>query len=746
MTAIPAFAALSLVWGIMLAAPWANAAAQAINIAVVASVSGPSEFAGHGLVDAVRFAVDEANAAGGSPVFELKVYDDTSDEKKVREVARQAASTDTLIVIGPASSNLALAACPIFAEAGLADIDATAHADEVTNNATTFRTVMSTGQIGDGVANYLGRILKANHAMVIYKDNGYGRPVATYFKQAADRLGISATYQPYASPAQREDAVRLALANPDQPPLVLGMTYEDAAPALITLRRQGYKGIILGTTTMARGSFVDLFSKEPEERQTKGYFTNGAYAVSPMILDSANAETLAFADRFQKRYGREPSWESVQGYDAARLAMAALRAVLASGSETGADQQSRRKAVCAYLASRNSPANALTGLTGPLWFTPGRFCQQAVRMGRFHAGVFESAPVQIVPVTTPDPSELADGSVFELEPQRFARLQRVVYTGIYINEVPYVDLSKSSFGADFYLWLRFAKEAGPNSPDPTDIIFPNLLSGGVDQAHPAEQYEMTDGTEYRLWRVQGEFRNDFDLHRYPFDRQSLSLSLSNARAAADRIVYVLDRRSSLGQPHTPSVTVNPVGTPSLAASTAFRNLTQWDSLGANQRRENLVTESALGDLRRVGAESYRELSGFLVTVELQRRAVATLAKTLLPLFLMTGIMFASLYFPAALVKEKVTVAITGALSGAVLLTAINTQLGGVGYTIAAEYVFYVFFCLSLLCIVAVLSAERFRAASKPGGAVAVDHWARRIFLLAVLVTVVVVGFALARAG
>ena len=45
------------------------------------------------------------------------------------------------------------------------------------------------------------------------------------------------------------------------------------------------------------------------------------------------------------------------------------------------------------------------------------------------------------------------------------------------------------------------------------------------------------------------------------------------------------------------------------------------------------------------------------SVDVRRRVVATLAKTLLPLGLMALIMFASLYFPTALVKEKVTVAI-----------------------------------------------------------------------------------------
>jgi hypothetical protein len=77
---------------------------------------------------------------------------------------------------------------------------------------------------------------------------------------------------------------------------------------------------------------------------------------------------------------------------------------------------------------------------------------------------------------------------------------------------------------------------------------------------------------------------------------------------------------------------------------AFRNLTQWEPVAASERRENLVTDSALDDPRRVGVQSYRELSGFQVTVGAQRRALATLAKTLMPLLLMTLIMFASLYF------------------------------------------------------------------------------------------------------
>ncbi len=111
---------------------------------------------------------------------------------------------------------------------------------------------------------------------------------------------------------------------------------------------------------------------------------------------------------------------------------------------------------------------------------------------------------------------------------------------------------------------------------------------------------------------------------------------------------------------------------------------------------------------------------------------------------MALIMFASLYFPVALVKEKITVAITGALSGAVLLASINSQLGNVGYVIAIEYVFYVYFTLCLLCIVAVLSAERLRAAGRQQMAVAVERSAHYAFVLGLAGTVLIGTIAFAR--
>ena len=170
---------------------------------------------------------------------------------------------------------------------------------------------------------------------------------------------------------------------------------------------------------------------------------------------------------------------------------------------------------------------------------------------------------------------------------------------------------------------------------------------------------------------------------------------------------------------------------------AFRNLTQWEALHTRQRRDVLVTDSALGDPGLVGVELVRELSGYRMEVNVRRLTASTLAKTLLPLGIMTLIMFASLYFPHGLVKEKVTVAITGALSGAVLLSSVNAQLGGIGYTIAIEYVFYLFFGLCLLCIVSILTAERLRVAKREAVAVRTETLTHGLLLPAIAGTIAV---------
>ena len=75
---------------------------------------------------------------------------------------------------------------------------------------------------------------------------------------------------------------------------------------------------------------------------------------------------------------------------------------------------------------------------------------------------------------------------------------------------------------------------------------------------------------------------------------------------------------------------------------------------------------------------------------------------------MTLMMFVCALVPPALLRDRVAVAITGALSWAVLLCGYRRPAGNVAYTMDVEYAFYVFFALALLCILSVSASERLR--------------------------------------
>jgi ABC-type branched-subunit amino acid transport system substrate-binding protein len=734
----------------------AQSTPAALKIAVDLSLTGPSTTFGRPSFDGATLAVEEANAVRGAMKIELVPYDDESNDGRSRDNVNKIAATDALAIIGPATTPMALTAAPACAARGIVCIGTTATADALTQNATFFRPIFSAGDAGEALADYLRYILAGTRAVILVKNDGYGHAVADRFAKAADRLGVAVSQMAFDTQTEAEQQAHLAASDPAHPAIVLSMIAENYA-VMKVLRHDGAQGPILGTNAIGDENFSARFKDEPEEQQRPGYFTEGIYALAPILFDSANAETLAFADRFRARFGRDPNYIAAQGYESAKLAIAAVRAAAAKGAPS--DLAARRKAVRSYLVSLDGPIHAIAGLNGALWFTPDRGRQEALRMGRFHNRRLDSAPAQLVPVHNFDPAEVASGAVVDIGEGNYARRQQVVYTGVYLNELPRVDVGQSTFTADFYLWVRYARNAGAGAADPTEIDFPDLVRGTFDPKKPTREGDLEDGTTYRLWRMRGDFKNDYDLHRYPFDHQDLVIRLFNARADSDRIAYVQDRRSAgsgLGEPQdngTPSAGVqsvpsNDTPTGAISAKTsegqtaefknvapdAFHNLTQWETQSIVQERDNMVTESALGDPRLVGLERVLELSGFRVAISLHRRVGATLAKSLLPLGLMSLILLASLYFPHGLVKEKITVAVTAALSGAVLLTAINTQLGGIGYVIAVEYLFYVFFALCVFCILTVLLAERMRTRKFEGGAVAVEHTARILFMAAAAAT------------
>ena len=445
-----------------------------LPIAVVLTLSGPAGNIGTEVLEGVRMAIEEAGPR--APRVDLAITDDQGSIEGARNAARRIADGNSLAVIGPSLSALALAVDPIYAEAGLAVIAPTIATDEA---AGIFRLNLGQSKVGEALSDYLRHALGGRRAQVIYSDDGYGQPLALGFRRGAGRLGITATYHPVSSTEQAEAAARRVAGDPGRPAIILGMLETSAVPVLRILKRADVSGPVLATTSFAYRDYARLFSAEPEERATPGFFTDAVYAASPVLFDSGNAALLAFEERFRARHGHEPSWRVVLAYDAVHMLLRVLASVAPPVDTSSPDIGSRRRAIREAMLALNSPVRAFPGLSGLVWFDAahGRPAT-AIRIARFDRDWLESAPVQLVPVVNPDLAERLTGAVVPIADGRFARFQQVVYTGIYLNEIARLDLPQSSFTADFYLWLRSAAAAArPGDVDPAEIQFPDMRRG-----------------------------------------------------------------------------------------------------------------------------------------------------------------------------------------------------------------------------------------------------------------------------
>lgn len=726
------------------------------DIALIISRSGASAPVTQGLEKGAILAVEDINAISKEERFRLNIFDDKDNTSDAASAANQVIASNALVAIGPMMLPLAFEACSIYEKAGIASLIPATLSDDLSKFAGTFRTGFRIKDLEDFIINYSNRILNSERAAVIAKDNIYNRSLYNDLtsRQSSRAMKISTEF--YDSGSELTSSVRNLAFNSSKTLVVLAMNHADAIIALKELKNLNFKGNVLTTATQIHSNFLEQLSDiENSEGLEPGYYSNGLLVAAPMIMDAATSDILDFAHRYKKRFGEEPSSDAVRGYDATRLAIIAIQNTLPKNRSFKGNISERRRAIVEYLSSLDSSPHSAPGLTYPIWFTKDRGRQQPIKIGIFKNRILESAPIQLVQEYNPTPQDLAAGSLLDFGNGQFFRLQQVVSAGIHINEIRSIDPIQSKFSADFFVWLRYQKNQSFSDANPFDIEFPDLLRGEFDIKKPSETVDLQDGTAFRLWRVQGDIKNDFNFQLYPFDEQTLSVRFVNSHAASEQIIYTRDRevsdhefksvllssgqKKNIKKANSASIySRNEILSENLDSTLiALKNLTQWHAKSIESRQDILVTNSALGNPSRYGVNDRREVSGFITNVVVTRNVLSNLIKSLLPLFLLTTITFSCLFFPPGLVKEKVTVAISSLLSATILLSSINSQLGNVGYVLLVEYAFYCFFGLCLIAITSVLLAERLRFFKRERDAALVEKYVKIIYFSIVVALVIV---------
>ena len=119
----------------------------------------------------------------------------------------------------------------------------------------------------------------------------------------------------------------------------------------------------------------------------------------------------------------------------------------------------------------------------------------------------------------------------------------VCRAGVNIENLYDFDLASDTFGAVLWLWSLCPSR----DPAPLEtIVFPTAMPGlqlGDVRSTPLDQ-----GGLYQYLRVQGTFRHDWDMRRYPFDRHQLVIPLDESDLSAAVVTFEADVASSFLSP------------------------------------------------------------------------------------------------------------------------------------------------------------------------------------------------------
>ena len=699
-------------------------------IAYAGPLTGGDAAIGQEQLQAVQLAVAEQNARGGigGHVVRVESFDDGNDPARAGQIAEMlAADSHVLLVIGHDHSAATAAAAPIYEQAGLTVISPSSTADTLSDGEPwVFRSIFTNRTEGAFSAEYARHALGASTASIVSTAGDYEASLANAFVDQFSPIGeVRQRWE--IDPKNRDASIAVIVSglrdDPETGVLFLALQPPDARDVLLALARADLHPLILGGEALGFDDFANMFAAEPEEQEQPGFFTDGLYAVSPLLYDSLGGDALEFAQRFGATFGTMPDWLGAKAFDATVLGLYALE-TLDGANPAGTPPADLRQGVQRALVGLIGGEDSVPGLEGPLSFNPDRSAKESLSIGVFDLGALQSAPLQYRP-TSPGAvndldAELSAGRVFDLDGEYF-RQYRVVYVGVGVNEVSEVNAQNQTFDADFFLWFRYKGDQ-----DAENIFFINADDPDTALPDPIERTEVDD-EHFAMYRIDSTFGQPMDFRLYPWDRHALTISLQNVHLSEDDVVYVPDQ-SNLRQTQAERLSSG------VDVTQPFNQVPSWTATRVLFTQDSATTRSTVPDPRS-GAPELRSASTYNVQMTYQRDVRSFLIKNLLPLALLALVTYISLFFSPENAGTRIGFSITAILTTSVLLQSISGNLPDIGYTVAIEWGFYIYIGLSALLVLVNITIERWYKARRYAAVAQLDRIARVVYPVVILAVV-----------
>lgn len=304
--------------------PAASGAGKPVyDIGCQGPLSGDNSQLGINICDGVKLAVTQADAAGGLP-FTLGYVgaDDQGTPDQAPAAAQSLIQNSKVVaVVGPAFSGATQAAEPLFTQAGLASVTASATNPTLTdpkNGFTTFfRAVATDSDQGAGAALYLSKVAKVTKVFSLNDKSTYGAGLAAVLDSSLKADGVQVVSQGI-QPTKDYNGIAQIVASSGAQALYYSGYYNEFGLLARAVRNAGYTGLLMS----------DDGSNDPHYISIAGTtVANGTLFTCPCTDASGDPALASFQTAYQKAFNMAPGTYSAEAFDAANAIISVLKQI-----------------------------------------------------------------------------------------------------------------------------------------------------------------------------------------------------------------------------------------------------------------------------------------------------------------------------------------------------------------------------------------------------------------------------------
>jgi branched-chain amino acid transport system substrate-binding protein len=277
-------------------------------IAFFGALTGDAANLGIAIRDGAKFAVDQYSAEAECPV-ELVEFDSQGSPDQAPALAQEAISNEAIIgIVGPAFSGESEAANPLFDEAGLPIITASASDPGLAEAGLTIfhRMIANDGVQGPAIATYIGDIAQSQAVFVVDDQSAYGLGLADIVRET---LGDAVVGSDSIQVGQTDfSATVTAIRSSGADTVFFGGYYTEAGLLVAQMRDAGITATFVSGDGSKDPGFIDAAGAEAAE---------GAILTCACFPPEKASGT--FYTDFENEHGSPPGTYGAEAYDAANV-------------------------------------------------------------------------------------------------------------------------------------------------------------------------------------------------------------------------------------------------------------------------------------------------------------------------------------------------------------------------------------------------------------------------------------------